>query len=184
MPIVELANHGSERTYSAATSHGVAIGGVFSGEVLVKYADFDPHGVFMIWGFAAEQPQAFSIALGGKVGQRPVQIYRELGNLQPSAQFWVPGFSVTDGAGKLQFLMIGSRRYPGYCKGIFYKLMQAAGFTGFEEAFDTIQHLNRTHFLNLLGLLEDVDGQMARMLRRMTRFQLQALSYCYGARSP
>jgi hypothetical protein len=58
--------------------------------------------------------------------------------------------------------------------------MRDAGFSGFEHAFDTVRHANRMHFLNLLAAIEAVDGPMAKTLRRMVRFQLQALSYCYG----
>jgi hypothetical protein len=39
------------------------------------------------------------------------------------------------------------------------------------------------HFLNLLAALEDVDGPIVKTLRRVVRFQLQALSYCYGGQA-
>jgi hypothetical protein len=162
---------------------GVGFGGDYPGEVLVKYADFDAHGMFMIFGFATEQPQAFSIALGGKVGQSPLEVGRDLGNLSPTSQVWVPQFSKAGGVAKLQFLMIGNRRHPRTCKAIFYKLMRDAGYAGFEDAFETMQHANRLHFLKLWSAVEDAEGPMARTLRRMVRFQLQAMSYCYGVQA-
>jgi hypothetical protein len=58
--------------------------------------------------------------------------------------------------------------------------MRDAGYSNVETAFETIQHANRLHFLKLLAVVEDVEGQMAATLRRMARFQLQAMSYCYG----
>jgi hypothetical protein len=179
MPIVEFANHGAGATY--LTLNGIAIQGTFPGEVLIRYASFDPHGMFMIFGFATEQPQAFSIALGGKVGRSPVQIGRDLGNLPPTAQYWVPQHVKEEGTAKLQFLMIGNKQFPRLCKSVFYKMMREAGLSGYEEAFDTIRHANRLHFLNLLAAVETVEGPMALSLRRMARFQLQAMSYCYGA---
>jgi hypothetical protein len=181
MPIVELANHGSGHTY--VTKDGVALRGVYSGEVLVKYAEFDAHGMFMVFGFATEQPQAFSIALGGKVGRNPVQIGRDLGGLSPTSPFWIPEIANTGGTAMLRFLMIGNRNHPRHCRGIFYKLMRDAGFSQFEESFDTIRHANRLHFLKLLSVVEDVEGPMARTLRRMARFQLQAMSYCHGVQA-
>ena len=59
MPFIELANHGAGR--AIVTNGGVELRGLFPGEVLVRYAEFDPHGVFVIWGFAADQPQVFFI---------------------------------------------------------------------------------------------------------------------------
>jgi hypothetical protein len=181
MPIVEMANHGSDNIF--AIKDGVGLGGVHSGEVLVKYADFDAHGMFMIFGFAADQGQAFSIALGGKVGQSPLHVGRDLGNLSPASQVWVPQFSKAGGVAKLQFLMIGNRRHPRSCKAIFYKLMRDAGYSGFDDAFETMQHANRLHFLKLWSAIEDIESPMARTLRRMVRFQLQAMSYCYGVQA-
>ena len=183
MPIVELANHGVGPSCSI-TPAGIAFQGKFEGEVVAKYADFDPHGVFATWGFAYEQPQAFSMALGGKVGGRMVQIGRDLGSLPPALEYWIPAMSADTEGARLQFLMIGNRRHPRLCKGIFYKLMRQAGLSGFEDAFETMQHANRMHFLKLLALLEQAEGPMVQTLRRMARFQLQAMSYCYGAKAP
>ncbi len=178
MPFIELANHGAGP--AIVTNGGVALHGRFPGEVMVRYAEFDPHGVFVIWGFAADQPQAFSIALQGKVGDRPVQIGRELGALDPAKEVWSPRLARTEAGARLEFLMIGNRRHPRASKSIFYGLMRGADLTGFERAFETIHHTNRLHFLKLLAAVEEVEGPMALTLRRMARFQLEAMSYCYG----
>lgn len=179
MPFIELANHGAGP--AIITNDGVALQGRFSGEVLVRYGEFDPHGVFVVWGFAADQPQAFSIALQGKVADRPVQIGRDLAALDPAKEVWSPRLAHTEAGTKLEFLMIGNRRHPLASKSIFYGLMRGSRLTGFEAAFETIHHTNRLHFLNLLAAVEEIEGAMAVTLRRMARFQLQAMSYCYGA---
>jgi hypothetical protein len=178
MPFIELANHGAGR--AIVTNGGVELRGLFPGEVLVRYAEFDPHGVFVIWGFAADQPQAFSIALQGKVGGRPVQIGRDLGALDPAKEVWSPRFDQTETGANLEFLMIGNKRHPRASKSMFHTLMRDRGFSGLETAFETVQHTNRLHFLKLLSAVEEVEGAMALTLRRMARFQLQAMSYCYG----
>jgi hypothetical protein len=175
IPIVELANHGAGPPIS--TADGVAVGGLFANEVLVKYADFDACGMFVTWGFAADPPQAFSIALKGKVGERSVQIGRELGDLAPGQEFWTPSFTVAPEQWTLRFMMTGNRRHRRACREVFYRLMQQAGFSGFERAFETIQHANRLHFLKLLSLVENLDGALAVTLRRVARFQLVAMSY-------
>jgi len=60
--------------------------------------------------------------------------------------------------------------------------MREAGCSGFEEAFDVIQHKNRLYFLDLLAAVGDLDLPMARTLRAMAQFQLRALSFCFGVR--
>jgi hypothetical protein len=60
--------------------------------------------------------------------------------------------------------------------------MKEAGFATMEETFDTIQHMNRMLFLQLIGALEGVEGPLVRPLRDMARFQLTAMSHCYGVR--
>ncbi|HVU21208.1 MAG TPA: hypothetical protein VHE09_10785 [Rhizomicrobium sp.] len=178
MPIIELANHGYGPTY--ATHQGVSIQGTFPGEVLVRYATFDPHGTFATWGFACEESQAFSIALGGKIGKSVVHVHRELGALSPANTYWSPILAKESGIAKLPFLMLGNRQHPRLCRTVFYQIMRDAGYSGVEEAFDTIAHANRMHFAKLLATIEDLDGSMTKTLRRVARFQLQALSYCYG----
>jgi hypothetical protein len=179
MPIVELANHGVAEGFD--TTDGIKIAGTFADEVLVKYTELDSYGLFLGWGFAHEQRVAMSIGLSGNVGEVPVEIERKI--LEYNTAAWTPDLLSAGAGAKLNFLMIGNRQYPRLCRGIFYKVMRDAGLSGFEEAFDMIQHVNRTHFLNLLAALENMQGPMARTLRRMARYQLSAMSFSFGVRA-
>lgn len=181
MPIIELINHGAGAEYD--TSNGVGISGNFPAEVFARYSDADTYGLFLNWGFAAEQPQAMSIVLTGEIAQTRFRIGRDLADLKPVGRAWVPKVSSGPDGIDLTFLVIGNRQYPRLSKGIFYKIMRDAGLSGFEEAFDLIQHSNRMHFLGLLAAIEDFSGPMVRTLKRMARLQLQSLSFCYGVRS-
>jgi hypothetical protein len=182
MPIVELANHGGGASYHL--QDGIGIRGVFPGEVLVRYASFDPQVMFTVFGFASEEPLAFGMPLGGKVGQTSVQIGRDLSNLVSPDQHLVPQYWTEGQMVRLQFLMIGNKQVPWLCKSVFYKIMRDLGLSGFEAAFDTMRHANRLHFLDLLAAVEAVEGPMALSLRRVARFQLEAMSYCYGVSTP
>ncbi|HEX4293268.1 MAG TPA: hypothetical protein VHZ29_03975 [Rhizomicrobium sp.] len=177
MPIVELANHGDGADYD--TSNGVSLGGNFAGEVLVRYSQIDPYGLFLNWGFAYPQPQALSIALSGNIGSLRLRIARDLSGYRSPGQ--APRLMNTDGVTTLDFLALGDRENPRRCKGAFHKLARGAGLSGFEEAFDTIQHANRMHFLNLLAAVDGLRPPMAHTLRRMARHQLEAMSFAFGA---
>jgi hypothetical protein len=95
---------------------------------------------------------------------------------------WIPEMSLEGDRLTLSYLMIGNKQFPRLAKGISYKLLRQAGFAGVEEIFDTIQHMNRMYFLDLIGVLEGFEGPMIRTLRDVARFQLTAMSHCYGVR--
>lgn len=178
MPIVELANHGARADYD--TANGVSLRGSFAGEVLVRYSEIDAYGLFLNWGFAHPQPQALSIALGGDVGGVRLRVLRDLSEFRSSAR--PPKLANVGGTATLDFLTLGDREHPRRCKTVFYKLMRDAGFAGFEDAFDTVQHVNRMHFLKLLAAVEGFEVPIVHTLRRMARHQLDALSFAFGAR--
>jgi hypothetical protein len=180
MPMMDLANHGPGPTFLLVD--GISIEGTWSGEVMVHYNDTDPYGAFHSWGFTCEEPTAFSIGAVCNVGQARLRVERQLGETKSGPRQWVPKLSQRDDEQVLNFLMLGNRQFPRICKGIFYRTMQDAGLAGYEEAFDMIQHLNRMHFLALLDDLEKFEGPMVQTLRRMARYQLQALSFGFGVR--
>jgi hypothetical protein len=184
MPIMELINHNSQDAGAdhLDTKNGISFGGVFPGEVLTKYSDTDAFGAFASWGFASEQPQAFSIPLKGSPGKNAVEVGRDLTSLSQKTQFWIPKTAREENNVRLQFLMIGNRKYPRLCKGIFYKLMREASMADFEEAFDKIRYANLSFATNLMAEIELAEGPMAQTLRRVVRYQLQAISSCFGVR--
>lgn len=182
MPIIELANHGNLSSYG--DKDGISLEGRFADEVLVRYSASDSFQIFLTWGFGAETPLALSV--GGKMNTRSgraVVIRREFdGRATDRDALWIPQVSMEGGDAALSYLMVGNRQYPRLAKGIFYRLMREAGFANVEETFDTIQHMNRMYFLDLIGAIEGFEGPMIRALRDMARFQLTAMSHCYGVR--
>ncbi len=180
MPVLDLANHGSGATFEPGEA--LRLETVTSGEVLVRYSDTDSYGVFLSWGFAAEQAQALSIDLVGEIESTELAIGRAFGDTKSDKRPWIPDLQMEQGRAELDFLMLGNRSYPRLPRGIFRRVMRDGGFADVDEGFDVIQHVNRAHFLALLGALETAGGAMARTLRAMARHQLEALSFCIGAR--
>ncbi len=180
MPILDLANHGSGGTFEPGEA--LRLETLTSGEVLVRYSDTDSYGVFLSWGFAGEQAQALSIDLVGEIQSTELAIGRGFGDTKSDKRPWIPELRAGQGAAQLDFLMLGNRFYPRLPRGIFRRVMRDGGFGGVDEGFDVIQHVNRSHFLRLLGAVETLGGPMAHTLRTMARHQLEALSFCIGAR--
>ena len=180
MPLVELANHGAGNGYDV--SNGIALRGTFPGEVYVEYAKLDSFEFFRAWGFATPRPLAFSMPLTGSIQSAGLQIKDDFPVMTGSLRDWIPTIDETADTIALPFLMIGNLKLPRLCRGIFYRLMRDAGYSGFEEAFDIIQHTNRLHFLDLIEAVDDIDLPMARKLRAMALHQLRAMSFCFGVR--
>ena len=180
IPVLELTNHGPGDGFDV--SKGVALRGTFPGEIYAQYAEFDSFDFFRSWGFATQRPLAFSMALTGNIQSTRLEIEQSFPGMTSSPRDWIPRIGKTAGAITLPFLMIGNKKFPRLSKGIFYRLMRDAGYTGFEEAFDLVQHTNRLHFLDLIAAADGIDLPMARTVRTMAQFQLRAMSYCFGVR--
>jgi hypothetical protein len=180
MPLIEMANYGLVATYGGSDS--VELSGTFPGEILVQYSHEDAFGLFMAFGFTAPCTIAFSIPLTGNFGSTRLTIRRQFTGGAGSPRDWVPHLSKEAGEGVLMFLMVGNEHFPRLSKGIFFRLMREGGYTAFEEAFDVIHHHNQLHFIKLLDALEGVDLPMAATLRSMARYQLRAISFCFGVR--
>jgi hypothetical protein len=179
-PVLELANHGAGNGFDV--SDGIALRGTFPGEVYVEYAKLDSFDFFRSWGFATPRPVAFSMPLTGSIQSASLQIKDDFPGAAGSLRDWIPSIDKTADAVALQFLMIGNQNFPRLCKGIFYRLMRDAGYSGFEEAFDLVQHANRAYFLDLISAVDRIDLPMARTLRAMALHQLRAMSFCFGIR--
>ena len=182
MPVVDLLNH-SPQVETFDCGKGVSVHGTFPGEVLVRYTDADAYGVFGAWGFASDQPQAFSIGLKSTTGEFATAVSRDLKNISTAQSLGMPKYTKNAHGIAFQFLMIGNKKYPRLCKGIFYKLMREAQIPGFEEAFDKIQYGNLKQACDLMELLEKGDSPMLSTLRRVVSYQLRAMAHCFGVRA-
>ena len=73
--------------------------------------------------------------------------------------------NVSHAAGRVVFshLLLGHKKYPRLARGIFYRIMRDAGRQNVEEAFDMIQHVNRTQFYKLEAASEDAPPALGRL---------------------
>jgi len=180
IPLVELANHRDGVRYLC--KDGVGLHGQFPGEILVQYSDHDSLDYFLTWGFASPRPVAFSVMMSGQIDTTPMQIQSGFAGRPASPRDWIPQMEKSAAGGSLSFVMLGNEKFPRLAKGIFYKLMRDAGYSGYEECFDLIQHHNRLHALALIKVLDGVDLPLARTLRAVAQHRLHAMSFCFGVR--
>jgi hypothetical protein len=181
MPVIELANHGTEGLLYEFDA-GLKIEGKPGAEVLVRYNSRDAFGIFHAYGFASPQPQAFSVPMKTSLGAAELVIQSDIGAYTMRGNFPVPQVKIQGSNLLLSHLMIGRRGFPRLSRGIFCTLMREAGATNADEVFDNILFFNRMNFLKLLAVLETHPGEMSLTLRRMARYQLEAMAYCMGKR--
>jgi len=177
MPFIELANHGSVCTYDIG--EGISLRGRTDDEITVRYSKGDSYEFFRAWGFAAQSDVAFSRELSGFVGGRPLVINRQTANTTtPGNRPLPPTLSFSGNAVHMNFAMLGNRQFRKLCRESFCRVFKEMGFGDVSSLFDHLVAANRQRFTGLLTELEPVKAPMAQKLRRMARFQLQALSYC------
>jgi len=61
MPMIELLNHSPTAKPYDMSGNGIAVGGFYYGEILVKYSVSDPLRRFAAYGFNAKEPVGFSL---------------------------------------------------------------------------------------------------------------------------
>jgi hypothetical protein len=183
MPVVELVNHGTAGV-GFEYKDGISVKGTFPDEILVRYNLTDPLGVITVWGFASEEPVAFSLPMRVPAGNRRLVIMRNFGQIEKLGNTRAPTVKVAGETITLSHLMLGHKKFPRLGKGVFYRLMKGQGIEhdAAEEIFDRILHFNRMQFLQLMQDLEGVEGPAAEMLRKTCYYQMRAMSHCLGSR--
>jgi hypothetical protein len=178
MPIIELANHGGDVAYDRKS--GVALRGLFEGEVLVRYArPTDSYDMFLNWMFSPNEPTAFSIKMVVKPSRSNLEIGRQFD--EASLPF-VPKVAIEGDRVVANYLLLGHQNFPRLPQGAFRRAMAHAGFDDLDEVFDFVQFANRQNFFQLLDAFAGVESPAADALRVMVLNQLKALSHHFGAR--
>lgn len=186
MPLMELVNH-DPLAPPYDVNDDVAIGGLFPEEVLVRYTIQDAFGMFMNYGFASPEPNAFSLSMNHPASAKPdagrrIVIKRDMSFKAKLGSWDVPEFKIEDGNLTLSCLMLGATRAPKLPRSIFSTLLKDAGWQSWAEEFDRICHANRLAILEMLGSIEAREGEFAVTVRKALRFQLIALSSYFGIR--
>ncbi|HEY3638105.1 MAG TPA: hypothetical protein VGK90_08115 [Rhizomicrobium sp.] len=180
-PIVELARRGENGIPISSDQHGsLVLEGRTDGEIFLTYGPHDSLGIFRRHGVAVARPHAFSLPFTTKIGSMGLSIGRNVTARRERDGVAMPLLSSQSGDHYLSHLMVGNAKFPRLSRGIFEALMREAGIADSAQLFDRVMHFNRGRFLQLLGALEPLRGDMVARLRSMVLFQLEALSHCVG----
>jgi hypothetical protein len=191
MPLIELANCGDDAVfqggndgipYGSDAEGRLQIEGETRGEILVNYGPHDPFHIFRTFGFPGARSRAYSLPITTRVGAMEVEIDWKTARRKKRGDVWVPEMTVKGDRIFLSYVMIGNANAPRLPRGMFCTLMNEAGATGADEAFDNILFANKGAFLHLLEVLGNHRGEMITIMTKMAHFQLEAMAHCWGTR--
>jgi hypothetical protein len=185
MPMLELVNHNDRAegfSHGDRIGNGLAVSGVFEGEVLVKYNVFDCWGMALFHGFCHATDYALSLAFSCQSDNSRVEIHYDCNRYERYKTVALPVVRVEeDGTVDFSFLMLGHVRYPRLPRAIFHHVTKDTPIKRPDELFDLIQHYNRMQLLKFLRVSEGAATPLVDMLRGAAYHQLAGLSNHWGA---
>ena len=183
VPILDLIRH-DPQAKPLQQMNGVGLSDSFENEVRALRAGVSPMGAFLRFGASLPERAVFSLPLIVEIEGGQLEIGSQIRMTSRICSFPAPDFDRDVNHLRLSGLMIGNAVFPRVPRSVFRHMLKSAGREQAEadETFDRIQHRNRMAFLELLDVLEAHEGGLIPGLRRAARHQLQAMSWCIGAR--
>jgi hypothetical protein len=184
MPIIELINH-APRSPGYIINEGIKVRGKFAGEVTVNYSpQSDPLVRFLTYGFANQEPQAYSLPLRWKTNTGDVFVVGgDFASSNKVDGLPIPKLDIENKRHRLSHLLLAAEKAPRVPKTIARKALSAMPVAAVDELFDRIRNANQLEMCNLLDLADGVDSDVCKELRRAVLFQMRALTHSYGVRS-
>jgi hypothetical protein len=180
MPMLELIND-SDKAAGFIHGHGIAVEGMFDGEVLVNYNPDDCWGRALFHGFCDPTDHALSLAFRYQSGESRIEIHHEYNRLEQYHGVGLPIVRIEqDGTVDFSCLMLGHVKHPRLPRAVFQHVTKNTPIKRPDELFDLIQHYNRMQFLEILRVLEGAATPLMTMLREAAYQQLATLSNYWG----
>lgn len=178
MPMIELLNHAPSAKPYDMSDEGIAVTGMHDGEVLAKYSNADPMRRLIAYGFNAPEPFGFSLSF--QLQHRDRQIVVQGGNnpkpMQPCE------IELKNERVVLKQPLMASVSSPKMPRTLLIKSCRSLEGIDAHELFDQIHQRNTMVLIRMLRELENVEGDVAQLLRTGCLNQLAALSHHYGQR--
>ncbi len=185
MPLIELINHCPQSPGYTMLNEGIGFTGTFPGEVTVNYSPTSDSLLrFLNYGFASQEPQAYSLGLNLELGGgRKLYVGFDPAGITNTDGLPVPTVENDGERRKLAHLKLGAERAPRMPRTLLRRALPDLAAADVDEIFDRIRNVNQIELINLLELADGVNTPICKMFRQAMLFQLRALTYCYGGRT-
>lgn len=178
-PMLELMNHDPRGPRLVSDPAGLALSGVFPGEVAWRYRTADSFQIFRSYQFPSPERLTFSLpfeVFDKRLGLTiRIAIDTATRDEKRSDIPW-PVVSRKDGLLDVSFLLLGDRADPRNGRRAFHELLGATLTSNAEEFFEGLLFYNRQKFLQLLETVEASTAPAAQVIRTVCRLQLEGLS--------
>ena len=183
MPIIELINHASGSP-GYVFDGGIGFKGTSSDEVTVNYSNHsDALMRFLTYGFASHELRAYSVPFQCKLGDgRRLVIGYDLADVVPGGGVGMPVVRCDARNITLSHLVIASERTPRLPRSVFREVLKELAQPVVDEIFDRVRGFNIQVLCDFLTLLDGLQQEVAQTFGKALRYQLWALSHCYGSR--
>lgn len=180
MPIVELINHSPSADTWGMSSESISVSGLYENEVLVNYSISDPLRRFLGYGFNSHEPAGFSLSMRLKHRNQNILVRGGILNQNVTRGLKV---EAKDESLVIFHPLLASSKSPKMPRTLFLKAFQKFDGVEADELFEQIHHRNTLVIVQILRLLNKVEGETAGHLRTACLDQLAALSFHIGKRS-
>jgi hypothetical protein len=181
-PLIELATRDASGLRCERGTN-LQIQGYVRDEVLVRRTAPDAYSGFHLFGLPSPESAAYSLPVKIAFAEREIVIDRRISENTKRGSNRLPRLQTEGDRVLFSHLLLGHEKVPRLPRGIFRTLMRETGIKeDVDEVFDRIVRFNALKFIGLLQALEPYDGDMILRLKRMARFQLEAMAYSIGSR--
>lgn len=178
-PMLELMNHDPRGPRLVSDPAGLALGGVFPGEVAWRYRTADSFQIFRSYQFPSPERLTFSLpfeVFDKRLGLTIRIAIDTAAREEKRSDIPWPVVSRKDGHLDVSFLLLGDRGDPRNGRRAFHEILGATLTSNAAEFFEGLLFYNRQKFLQLLETVEASNAPAARTIRTVCRLQLEGLS--------
>lgn len=179
MPIIELLNHSPSASNYDMSGDGIAVNGLFEGEILAKYSNSDPIHRFFGYGFNVLEPFGFS--LNTRVVHRNQKILVQGGGTNKGLGK-PPSVETNKDVLIIRLPLLASLKAPKMPRTLFIKAFQNFNDIDADELFDQLHQRNTELLVDLINRLLPIKSDIAERLQKACLDQILALSHHVGRR--
>lgn len=180
MPIMELVNHSPLQQSWTMDDNSITIQGKYENEILVRYSIADPLRRCMQYGFNCKEPFGFSLNIRLIHNNRKVVVK---GGFNFNSQPLKPSDAIT----RNEIIIINNPllsalRNPRMPKSNFRETCKNIKNINADELFEQIHQRNRLIIINIILLLNEIEGQVSDQIKEACLDQIAILGEHYGTR--
>ena len=185
MPMIDLLNHSPASKGYEMKEQGIAVSGMYDGEILVRYSNtVDPLLRLFGYGFNSPEPLAFSLRCMLQHNNQNVLVQGGYPNKPGVGPYTPCSIEKKDDRLIVKQPLLGSAATPKLPKTLFLQACNSLEGVDVDavQLFEQIHQRNTAILINILNELNELDGVVAKKLQKGCLDQLLALSMHFGQR--